>query len=219
MAAFHGREWAIDTLLRLGSDRDATNDEGKRPVQVARLNAVRKILQPATLLPDEDDQSSAALVIHERSGGAANRDRQRGHDAERDNMRAKPADESYRSDPHIGGVPPEEEDVGNSNNGGRTSPKFEHPLCEAGHSRESRCVLDGDQLDIVVSLREHASASIAGDDRKIGGLFNGSIVSSLVPTAPEEDGNASFGQSACDPFFEEGSSEEESSLDSGGGLR
>ncbi|CAN0464559.1 unnamed protein product, partial [Laminaria digitata] len=34
MAAYHCRKWAVDALLSLGADRYATNDQGRRPVEV-----------------------------------------------------------------------------------------------------------------------------------------------------------------------------------------
>lgn len=45
MASYHGQEWGVDTLLRLGADPRATNDKGQQPLQVSRHNNVRSMLQ------------------------------------------------------------------------------------------------------------------------------------------------------------------------------
>lgn len=44
MAAYHGRMWAVNTLLRLGADHTAENDERRRPIDVARHDTVRSML-------------------------------------------------------------------------------------------------------------------------------------------------------------------------------
>lgn len=52
MAAYHSRHWAVCTLLRLGANLSATNEEGRRPDQVARHDDIRTILRdgnPATV--------------------------------------------------------------------------------------------------------------------------------------------------------------------------
>lgn len=222
MAAFHGREWAIDTLVRLGSDRDATNGEGKRPVEVARLNAVRTILQqPSKTLHDKINQSGAGFFAdREWAGGAAGGDSQQGPNSRRDKKKRLRTDESTGIGPGLGGGTQEEEDAGTGNNKGRTSPNFGPPLGEADYSRPLRGLSDGDKRGVALPLMGDGSAGVARDDLKLDSLFNGSLVSSLVSTVPEGDGSASLEHGgACDPFFEEGSSEEESSQESGDGLR
>ena len=44
MAAYHCRKWAVSTLLSLGADRCATNDEDRRPIEVARHDDIRAML-------------------------------------------------------------------------------------------------------------------------------------------------------------------------------
>lgn len=43
MAAYHGRLWAVSTLLRLGADHTAENDEHRRPIDIARHDSVRSM--------------------------------------------------------------------------------------------------------------------------------------------------------------------------------
>ena len=44
MAAYHCRKWAVSALLRLGADRFAANDSGRRPIDVARGDDIRAML-------------------------------------------------------------------------------------------------------------------------------------------------------------------------------
>lgn len=47
MAAYHGRKWAVKTLLYLGANPNLRNNEGKLPYQVARQEDVREVLRIA----------------------------------------------------------------------------------------------------------------------------------------------------------------------------
>lgn len=212
MAAFHGQEWAIDALIRLGADCHATNDKGECPFQVARQNTIRSKLNP----PGERVAASAGDIGAEGGEG-------------------RPWDDY--SDKVTALLRPSIRQEYNSRCGERSidvQRRVSHR--RFGQQSEGRisgaelpCADSGQEGGRLISKRRHGSAQSSASERSNGGiaddqgpvwLVNDSLVSSLISTETEEEGSYPFHERRRDELsFEEGSSEGELSQDGEGGTR
>lgn len=197
MAAFHGREWAVEILLRLGADREATNDRGERPAQVARHNAVRAVLGPSTRSPNQDEEPAAGFAYSFEEGGG-------------DVPRNIPNNANFGNRTIGGGNGPEnlEADAGAVEGVGRHS-FYETPSSKATN-RRVHGVLSQLEKSTLPSVEQEFVKE--GDNETFDRLLNGSLVSSHVSTETEQ-GFASLQKRGSDCSFEEGSSEGDLSLD------
>lgn len=220
MAAYHGQDWAVETLLRLGADCRATNDKGESPFQVARHNTVRSMLKPSVTPRGKTVAASAADVA---VGGGVRIPRD--NDSEKATTMRRPSIHQEKKSPsggksidvqtgndHIGFGPPESErlfsgakppGVDASRQGGELTNKrhFGGGIAPSSTSERS----DGG-----------AAAHGMGFDR----FVNGSLPSTLISTDALEEGVDSSDKNLGDDLsFEEGSSEGELSLESEDGMR
>lgn len=199
MAAFHGREWAVEILLRLGANRGAINDRGERPVQVARHNTVRAMLGPSTGSPNQDEEPAAGFASSFEAG-------------EGDVPRNIPTNANFGHRTIGGGNGRENAETGAGvvEGVGRRS-FYETPSSSKAKNRRVHGVLS--QLEKSTSPSVEQESGKIGDNEHCDRLLNGSLVSSHVSTETEQ-GFASLQKQGSDSSFEEASSEGELSLDS-----
>lgn len=209
-AAYHGQEWAIDTLLRLGANRRAINDNQQRPLQVARHNTARSMLQPSMTPGGRESAAVYAGAIEAECWAGRPQDLE-GADVlhiSRTRERDFPTGDSFsgvQGEAERGRV---REEVGRFSVGAMSLDE---------DNRRQHGILGRKQGNTLPSTKENSdySAEAENFDRMIN---SSSFVSSLVSTETEEDGNAPFVKGGGDPVFEEGSSEGEFSQDSAGDL-
>ncbi|CAN0137843.1 unnamed protein product [Ectocarpus sp. 6 AP-2014] len=198
MAAFHGREWAVEILLRLGANRGAINDRGERPVQVARHNTVRAMLGPSTGSPNHNEELAAGFASSFEEG-------------EGDVPRNIPTNASFGHGTIGGGNRRENAETGAGVVGGVGRRSFyETPSSKAKNWRVHGVP---SQLEKSTLPPVEQESEKIGDNKHFDRLLNGSLVSSRVSTETEE-GSASLQKRGSDSSFEEASSEGELSLDS-----
>ncbi|CAB1115177.1 unnamed protein product [Ectocarpus sp. CCAP 1310/34] len=197
MAAFHGREWAVEKLLRLGANRGAINDRGERPVEVARHNTVRAMLGPSTGSPNQDEEPAVGFASSFEEG-------------EGDVPRNIPTNTKFGHRTIGGGNGRENADPGAGVVEGVRRSFYETPSSKAKNRRVHR-VLSQMEKSTLPSV-EQESGKI-GDNEQFDRSLNGSLVSSHVSTETEVR-FASLQKRGSDSSFEEASSEGELSLDS-----
>ncbi|CAM9712556.1 unnamed protein product [Ectocarpus sp. 4 AP-2014] len=199
MAAFHGREWAVKILLRLGANREAINDRGERAVQVARHNTVRAMLGPSTGSPNQDEEPAAGFASSFEEG-------------EGDVPRNSPTNANFGHRTICGGNGRENADPGAGvvEGVGRRS-IFETPMSKEKNRRVHRVLSQMEKSTLPAVEQESGKI---GDNEHFDRLLKGSLVSSRVSTETEV-GFASLPKRESDSSFEEASSEGELSLDSG----
>lgn len=204
MAAYHGQEWAVETLLRLEANRLATNDNGERPFQVARHNTVRSMLQPS-VAPGEVVAASTAKVgvgggvgrpKENDSGQATAMHRSPTHQENNSPSRGKNIDVQKGASQVRFGREPERLFAGDTPSGADTGRRGEE----------------------VTSKRYHGGAPPSTSETSDSGLAD--HASSLIATDMLEEGVYSRRENLGDDLsFEEGSSEGGLSLESEGGMR
>ncbi len=96
MAAYHGQEWAVDTLLRLGADPRAANVKKQQPLQVASHSNVRSRLQSSMTAQGRAEAVAVSpRRVEEGSGGQVD-ERFGGEGIERRSSDVVPSDEETR---------------------------------------------------------------------------------------------------------------------------
>lgn len=199
MAAYHGHEWAVLTLLRLGADCRATNDKGQSPFQVARYNTVRSMLK-SSVKPGGTAGAASAGDVEAGSGVGIPTDNDlakatRSIDVRREISHRHFGQESERPS---SGAGPSGADAGREGK---------------QQSTTKRCLGNTQP-----STNERSDGGVAGGE-SFDRLVNGRLISSLISTDALEGERYSFhGKSEGDLSFEEGSSEGELSLESEGGI-
>lgn len=206
MAAYHGQEWAVETLLRLGADGRATNDKGERPFEIAKLNDIRSMLKPSV-----SPGATAAGVAG--AGGRV------GRPTDKDSitstgMHRAPVHQEYISIYRERGI--------NTQNGGshrRFSQESERPFSGAEPSGAGARREEGQQTSSRHHNHSSQSCTTMADGERCDRLVSSSLVSSLVSTGTLEGGSCSLHEHLGDDLsFEEGSSEGELSQENEGGM-
>lgn len=218
MAAYHGQEWAVDTLLRLGADCLAVNDKGQSPFRVARHNTVRSMLKSA-VAPGETVTASTGDVGVESGVGRP-----------KDNDSGNAIAVLHRSPIHQEQNSPSRGRI-NDVREGNAHRRFGQESGGAFSGAEPPGADTRRQGGELTSKRYHGNVQSPTNDRSDGGMadcdgegfdrsVNGSLVSSLVPTGAWSEETFSFQEkSGGDLSFEEGSSEGAPSLESEGDVR
>lgn len=208
MAAYHGQEWAVEILLRLGADCRATNDNGEHPFQVARHNNIRSMLKPSAMPGEMTDASRGDLGSESEVRRPSDNESDKATAIERSSMDQKQSPPGERS---INA----QREVNHGRFGSGSEKLF--PGIKPSGSDTGR---DGGRL---INNELHDNEKLDGggtvDVKRFGRLVDGSVASSLISTDAQEKGSYFLENFGSDLSFEEGSSEGELSQDSVDGLR
>lgn len=204
MAAYHGKDWAIDTLLRLGANLQAINDKQQQPLQVARHNTVRSMLWPS-MTPGEREPaavSAGAIQVECPAGRPQDYDLE-----EQGTMDVSTIGESdFYTRGSSGGVE------------GKLQEDCVHEEVWRLSSGSVRSEQDGRRQQDNTLSSINARTDSTPEHKLFKRMMDSDCLANGLGESEEEKNDPFVVNVVGDPIFEEGSSEGEFSLDSEGEL-
>lgn len=229
MAAYHGQEWAIDTLLRLGANRHAVNYKQQWPLQVARHNTVRSMLRSSMAPGERGFAAVSAGAIDEAAHQAG---RTQDYALEQGGVLKEVSSvvegDVRTGDNHHGDVQGRAEKRRVHDEGVRRLSSDAMPLDEDVTRRRQQGILKekhhGDALLLLSTKEKSTTDDTTEEEETLESMINNNNINCFVGNLGSTEASETEGNSPIvlelkgGPLFEEGSSEGEYSQDSGGEL-